>query len=138
MSTVTTLPPLTAESTLGEIIRLRPALARVFERLGLDYCCGGKQTLAKACARTALDPQTVIMLLEAATASFAAPQEIDPAGLTLTELADHIEQTHHRYVKTELPRLLEMAERVALKHGERDPRLATVRDTVAELTAEML
>jgi regulator of cell morphogenesis and NO signaling len=138
MSTATTLPPLTAESTLGEIVRLRPGLARVFERLGLDYCCGGKQTLAKACSRTALDPHTVITLLEAAATSLTAPDEVDAASLTLTELANHIEQTHHRYVKAELPRLLEMAERVARKHGERDPRLEAVRDTVAELTAEML
>lgn len=137
MSTTTTL--FTPETKLGEIVAAQPALARVFERLGLDYCCGGKQTLASACARKQLDPQTVAVMLEvAAEAVRSGPTEVDAARLTLTELADHIEQTHHTYLKAELPRLVEMSERVARKHGWRDARLAEVHECVAALTEEML
>lgn len=127
---------LTPEQTLGAIVTARPALARAFEKLRLDYCCGGKQALAEACTRRGLDVRTVIALLEALDAG-AAAAEVDAGAMSLTRLADHIERTHHAYVKEELPRLVELAERVAAKHGHRDPRLAEVSAVVRELATEM-
>jgi regulator of cell morphogenesis and NO signaling len=131
-----TIPAFIPTATVGQIVAARPILARVFERLGIDFCCGGKQTLAAACEKKGLDAPTVIRLLEEA-ASGPAPDVLDPAGMTLTQLADHIEQTHHVYVKSELPRLVEMAGRVAGKHGWRDARLAEVHQTVVALAEEM-
>lgn len=135
--TTATAPSFTPETTVVEIVVTRPALARVFERLGIDYCCGGKQTLAAACGRRGLEPHTVVVMLSAAEAESAAPVEADTACMTLTQLADHIEQTHHVYVKSELPRLVEMAGRVAGNHGWRDARLAEVHQTVIALAEEM-
>ncbi len=51
--------------SLGDLVAERPARARLFERLRFDYCCGGAQTLAEACARRGLDPDTVGELLAA-------------------------------------------------------------------------
>jgi len=133
--TTSTAPQFTPETAIGSMVSAQPGLARVFERLGLDYCCGGKQTLAQACANKGLDAATVIAMLEAA--SVAPTTEMDPAGMTLTQLADHIEQTHHVYVKAELPRLVEMAEKVAHKHAWRDARLPAVAATVVALANEM-
>lgn len=130
-----TFPP---ETTVGEIVAVRPLLARVFEKLGIDYCCGGKQTLAAVCARLGLDLATTLTVLESAGAAFAGgPAEVDAAAMGQAELADHIVSVHHAYLKTELPRLVEMAERVAYKHGGRDPRLAEVSQVVRELAEEM-
>jgi regulator of cell morphogenesis and NO signaling len=129
----------TSETRIGEIVAARPVLARLFEELHIDYCCGGKQTLAFAAASRGLSVETVVaMLQEAAAALAAGPTEVDAANLSLGELADHIEQTHHHYLKEELPRLLEMADRVATKHGWRDPRLAPLAATVGELATEMM
>jgi regulator of cell morphogenesis and NO signaling len=61
----------------------------------------------------------------------------DVAAMSLTELADHIEQTHHAYLHSELPRLDEMTEKVASVHGERDPRLHQIRQIFLALAAEM-
>ena len=58
--------------------------------------------------------------------------------MSLTQLADHIESTHHAYLKEELPRLVEMADRVATKHGWRDARLAELAGVVRDLAGEML
>jgi regulator of cell morphogenesis and NO signaling len=140
MSTTTSDTPLcTPETRIGDIVAARPALARIFERLGIDYCCGGKQTLAAACRAKGLEPQTVAALLEAAVSvTGTTPAEVDAAGMTLTQLADHIEVTHHAYLKTELPRLVEMSERVARKHSWRDARLPEMHGLVVALTEEML
>ncbi|AOS43307.1 Iron-sulfur cluster repair protein YtfE [Lacunisphaera limnophila] len=135
----TTLPAITPESRIGDLVAACPSLARVFEELRLDYCCGGKQSLAAASDSRGLSVLTVIGLLEAATAALAAgPAEVNAATLSLSQLADHIEQSHHRYLKAELPRLVEMSARVATKHGWRDARLAELAATVQDLASDML
>ena len=130
---------LSPEITIGELVAARPLLARLFDRLGIDYCCGGKQTLAAACQRHGLEVSTTLALLDSASAALAAgPAEVDAAAMGLTELADHIEATHHTYLKAELPRLVEMADRVAAKHGWRDGRLPEMAAAVNTLAVEMI
>jgi len=124
-------------STLGAIVAAHPLLSRLFERVGLDYCCGGKRTLAQACATKGLDPATFAVVLEAAAKLPADGPAVDAAGMSLTELADHIEATHHAYLREELPALVEKAGRVLEKHGWRDPRLGEVAATMRELAEEM-
>ncbi len=136
------MPTLTPETSVGELVAQRPALSRLFERLGIDYCCGGKQPLALACRDRGLDAATVFAMLEAAVASAAPADEVDAASMSLTELADHIEETHHAYLKHELPRLRHLAFRVANAHGQRLPwtnQLAqVVEGFVRELQSHMM
>ena len=115
--------------TVGSIVAARPGLARLFERVGIDYCCGGKRTLAQACTAKGLDPATFAVLLEAAANLPATGPVVDAGAMSLTALADHIEQTHHFYLKEELPALVEKADRVAEKHHWRDSRLVAVAET---------
>jgi regulator of cell morphogenesis and NO signaling len=122
---------------VGDIVAAQPLLARVFARVGIDFCCGGKKTLAQACAARGLAPAAVAALLEAAAQEIDAPPAVDAQHLSLTALADHIEATHHAYLKSELPVFVEQAERVAAKHAWRDPRLPRVADIVRELADEM-
>lgn len=136
MSPTTTPSPFTADTRVGEIVAAHPGLARVFEKLGIDYCCGGQRSLTEACRPLGLHPATVAAMLEAAGSLAPAPA-VDVATLSLTELADHIEATHHAYLKAELPRLVEMAERVTRKHAWRDARLVEVGATVQALAEEM-
>lgn len=57
--------------------------------------------------------------------------------MMLTELADHIEQTHHAYLRKELPRLEWMTEKVARVHGDKEPRLMKSREAFVALKAEL-
>lgn len=132
------MSPIQSDATVGGIVTAEPQLSRVFEEYGIDYCCGGKVPLAEACRRRNLDTDEVIARLESERGRAAAgAAAIDAAAMSLTALADHIEQTHHTYLRAELPRLQAMAQKVASVHGERDPRLAAVRDTVGALAAEL-
>jgi regulator of cell morphogenesis and NO signaling len=56
---------ITPETTVGEIVRALPARSRIFENLGIDYCCGGKKPLAEVCRAKNLDPATVVAMLAA-------------------------------------------------------------------------
>jgi regulator of cell morphogenesis and NO signaling len=125
----------TIETSVGELVAARPSRSRVFQRLGIDFCCGGKLSLAEACRRKGLDAaQTLDVLLQETAARSDAP---DPAAMTLTDLCDHIEATHHAPLRTELPRLIALAEKVANVHGDHHPWLREVREIVGRFAADM-
>ncbi len=130
-------PPFTVETTVGQIVIDYPLLARVFERLGINYCCGGKRALTEACRAYGHEPAVVHAELLESVNGATNTSVIDPNQLSLAQLAEHIETTHHVYVKTELPRLVEMADRVARKHSWRDERLREVSETTTLLADEM-
>ncbi len=122
------------DNTVGDIVAGCPALASVFEDIGIDYCCGGKKTLGDACRDKGLEPQSVL-------ATLAQPPQTEPvadtAVMALTELADHIEQTHHAYLRSEFSRLNELTSKVASVHGDQNPRLHQVSETCRALIAEL-
>lgn len=119
--------------TLGDLVTQRPALARELERRSLDYCCGGQQTLAEACAGQGLDVQETVAALGAMDAGEVAPWvTLGPA-----ELVDHLEATHHTYLHAELPRLAALAEKVAQVHGSHHPELMEVQRLYVELREEL-
>ena len=122
--------------TVGEIVRDRPSLSRLFEQAKVDYCCGGKKTLDEACRNQGIDPQTFLAQLEAISNS-NTEIEMNVATLSLTKLADHIEQTHHSYLHTELPRLGKMVAKVAAVHGEKEPRLHQIKDIFLAISQEL-
>ncbi|MCO6044354.1 iron-sulfur cluster repair di-iron protein [Aeoliella sp. ICT_H6.2] len=123
--------------TVGELVRQRPLYARIFEELKIDYCCGGKVPLAEACEKGGIDVEAVLEQINQCDAAAEHTVSIDPDALSLTELADHIEATHHAYLRKELPRLDWMTEKVARVHGEKDSRLSVVRDAFLALKAEL-
>jgi regulator of cell morphogenesis and NO signaling len=124
------------QSTLRSIALEQPATIRVFERFHLDYCCGGNRPLAAACAEKGLDPETVLAALEEATTSAEPARDFVQA--TPTELIRHIVQTHHAYVRAELPRLLPMARKVAAKHGPLHPEYLQIERQLRQLETELI
>lgn len=107
-------------TTVGRLVADRPSRARLFQQLGIDFCCGGRKPLADACRAKGLDPQAVLQTL-VADEQADPPGAVDAAKLSLTELCDHIELTHHAYLRRELPRLDAMIVRVTDVHGVRCP-----------------
>jgi regulator of cell morphogenesis and NO signaling len=128
---------LDAKTTVGNFVRDNPDRARVFESLRIDYCCGGKVSLDQACKKRGLDVTEVLQRLEQCDQTGCSEPLIDADSMTLTELANHIEATHHAYLKEELPRLDSMTEKVARVHGEHEPRLAQTRQAFLALRAEL-
>ena len=124
-------------ATVGDLVRERPGRARIFESLKIDYCCGGKISLARACEKRGIDAASVLKQIETADATQEPADLVDADALTLTELADHIEQTHHAYLRAELPRLEFMTEKVSRVHGDKEPRLLQVRGAFVALKAEL-
>lgn len=128
--------PLTTR-TLGELVAEKPGLARVFERFSLDYCCNGGHSLEQACGASNAE----LAAVEAAIAEFeqaAEPcDEPDCASMTLTELVDHLEATHHKYLRLNLPELDALVEKVFRAHGRAHQWLTDFRRVYKDLCMEL-
>ena len=126
---------LNAETQVGQFVTEHPAVARLFEKLGIDYCCGGREPLSSACKTRGLNIDQVLADISKALQS---PPEKDLQTLTLAELADHIVALHHQYLRDTLPLLSRQVDRVAMVHGPGRPELLEVRRVFREFAAEMM
>lgn len=126
----------TLATPVGELVAHHPARSRVFDSFGIDYCCGGKEPLQDACIAKGLDPQDVLSTLLAAETTDTGGE---PAWteMSLSELADHIEHSHHAYLKQELPRLEALVRKVAAVHGLRHPWLLEIEGVYAGFQGEI-
>lgn len=112
-------------NTLAAIVADNPATARVLQRHGLDFCCGGRRTLAEACQRANLDSGQILVELDEADAPIG---EIDVTGLSQTELVRHILRRYHEPLRPELARLLEMTRKAERVHGDKPEWPSSLRE----------
>lgn len=128
---------ITENTSVAEIAAAVPASVRVFERHGIDFCCGGKKTLGVVCEEQGLSLAELADSIERAAASAAVePQDWTRAPLHV--LIDHIVTTYHDVLREDLPRLETLAARVLRVHGGREPRLlGRIEAIVAELSADL-
>ncbi|MBN8603261.1 MAG: iron-sulfur cluster repair di-iron protein [Planctomycetes bacterium] len=125
------------EQTVGDLVRQNPSRARVFELLKIDYCCGGKVSLCRACEKRGIDVCEVLQAITVSDEKSCSSALVDADSMGLAELTDHIEATHHAYLREELPRLDAMTDKVARVHGDKDRRLLTMRKAFLALKAEL-
>lgn len=125
------------DKTVREIALEAPLTTRVFEEFKIDYCCGGRIALADACLNAGVDPVSVQQRLESVMSS-AEPANDAIESRSMTELADHIVNTHHVFTRTELDRLGPLMEKVARKHGDSHAELLEIQEKLSVLTDELL
>jgi regulator of cell morphogenesis and NO signaling len=126
------------EKTVRELTLEIAVATRVFEKLGIDYCCGGKRTLEQACQAAQVPLDQAVDSLEVADLTARGSRE-DRNWQTepLSELIEHIKSTHHKYVREETARLTPLFEKVCSVHGKNHLELVTMRTTFASLAQEL-
>ena len=124
--------------TVREVALNNPAATRVFEKFGIDYCCGGNKSLEQACGEANLKIQQVLESLNLALSASDSRQE-GKAWLAepLADLIMHINNTHHKYTREEIARLRPLFDKVCNVHGEKHPELQQVRHDFHALAQEL-
>jgi regulator of cell morphogenesis and NO signaling len=131
MNTLTT-------KTVRELATENPAATRVFENLGIDYCCGGNQSLEQACEKANLSIEQVLDSLEMAEQTARAAQTTrDWNHEPLSELIAHIKNTYHKFTRAEVVRLSALLDKVCKVHGKNHPEVLQIRGVFAELAQEL-
>lgn len=124
------------EITVGQLAAQDYKKVEVFKKYGVDFCCGGKKTLAKVCKDKGIDrAQLEKELLMAETSAKLPSQDFNAwnAGF----LADYIVQTHHKYVTKAMPLIFEYTQRVAKVHGTEHPETVQAASIFVEVMNEL-
>ena len=126
-----------ATKTVGEIAAETPSCTREFEKLGIDYCCGGNRSLSEACAQVNASMDEVLARLERCAETATSEGDQNWQTLLLADLIAHINDTHHMFVRSECPRIEALAAKVVGVHGNNHPELLTVQELFATLSDEL-
>ena len=125
-----------AGQKVGRIAATMPGAAGVFQDRGVDFCCGGEQTLADAAARQALDVDALIGELAAAGPAGDAQEFAD--DVPSAQLIEHIKTRYHAIHLQELAWLMLVAGKVEAAHRHNAVVPAGLGDLLARLRAEMI
>lgn len=103
--------------SLGALAIAIPQASKLFRDYGLDFCCGGKQTLERAASRKNLDLERLESELAALAADSVDNRDWHQAPLS--EIIDYILPRFHQRHREQLPELVLMAEKVERVHGDK-------------------
>jgi regulator of cell morphogenesis and NO signaling len=131
----------TLDRSVREIVADDFRAAAVFERFGIDFCCGGRRTLAEACRDRKVSP---VEVLNEMIAACERQNETVPRFTRwgVDALVAYIVRHHHAYVRRVLPSMVVHARKVAASHGGGHPELweiaAIFEEVAEEMTAHMM
>lgn len=112
-----------------------PGAMNILEKYKIDYYCGGQKPFSQVCDQVGVNASVV----------WHEIRECTDAGydLRFTQwkpalLIDFIIQNHHEYVKTTVPQLQELLDKICSLHGEDYPALSLIRDHFSTLAEKLL
>ena len=127
-----------AEQSLGSLVTDDYRIAAVLEQHNIDFYCGGQRSLAAACEDNNCSAESVLQEINALSAKNANDDNhIDWDKISLSDLVDHIQNTHHLYIQNEVPRLLDLVHKVTAVHCLNHPELVDIKITFDDLCAEL-
>ena len=123
--------------TVREIAIENPATVRIFESLGIDYCCGGRRSLGEACDRARVSLPQALELIAKADPRNGSTEKDHWADASLADLIRQIVNRHHSFVRQEVARLEALCQKVVGRHGEAHPELASIQALFGALGQEL-
>ena len=126
-----------AETRVCDIVTELPVRAAVLSQFGIDFCCGGRETLSQVCEEKGIEIEDVTSQIANIDSMNNNSVRSEFDNMSSTELCDHIENTHHNFLKRHLPITSLHAEKVARVHGEREPHLKEIAHVFGDLKAEL-
>ena len=127
---------ITSNTKVRDVAMEFPQSTRLFEKLKIDYCCGGNKPLVEACASAGVDVDNVMEMLSEVTQS-EDPITLDFQNASLTDLISHILDTHHVFTKSEMDRLQLLVDKVLAAHGGNHPELVHLDELITHLFADL-
>ncbi|MGH9357256.1 MAG: iron-sulfur cluster repair di-iron protein [Terriglobia bacterium] len=120
-----------------DIALSNPAARQVLEDAGLDYCCGGGNSLHEACVHANVSSEEILNRLRENTKD-PAPGDLNWMAAPLCQLTRHIREKHHRYVREAIARTQALSDKVNAKHVGNHTGLADIGKLFAEVGREMI
>ena len=129
---------ISATTKVRDVALELPQATRIFEKLKIDYCCGGNQPLGEACASAGVEVAILQRMLdEAGQAEARRSGSLDFQKATLSELISHILEKHHVYTKEQMARLEPLINKVIGAHGENHKELHDIGGVFQRLCVDL-
>lgn len=110
--------------------------AEVFRKFGIDFCCGGKKSLNKACEEKGISRSEVEDELYRLSI-IQEVKDVDYNAWALDKLTDYIVDVHHTYINKSFPILFEYTQKVAKVHGDAAPEVREIASLFMEVMNEL-
>ncbi len=124
------------ENTMvGDIVASDARTATVFQKFGIDFCCGGRRSLAEACRSAAADPGAVQAALDTLRPEDAPADDL--VHWPVERLAAAIVETHHVYIRSSTPVITGYLEKLVKVHGERHPELSRIERAFQQVSRDL-
>ncbi|MEO8111938.1 MAG: iron-sulfur cluster repair di-iron protein [Ginsengibacter sp.] len=124
--------------TVGSVAAKDYRKAEIFKKLGIDFCCGGNTTLKKASEEAGISEEELRSQLAACDLFQRKTFSQDFNKWKLDFLTDYIINTHHLYIKENVPVISDMALKVATHHEKNHPELTNLQINIRRFLEDML
>ena len=121
---------------IGAIVTDDFRTSKVFTAVGIDFCCGGKQSVGEACQELKIDITELEQNVDKVK-SEPINQSLNFKEWELPFLIDYIVNTHHKYVTKALPELVFYTAKIAEVHGENHAELIDIATKIAAVNTEL-
>jgi len=138
------------QSQVADIVSRSPGSSAIFDKYHIDFCCGGAVSLQSACESKGLSPVSVLAEIQeslvkkngaAATGGLLDEDDLKQHDWLHEEdvntIIDHILDTYHVPLKTEMIRLDNLMNKVAKRHGPDHPELLEMLPITTSLFEEL-
>lgn len=121
---------------IKEVITQNIKTAKIFEEYNLDFCCGAKKTIVKACSEKGLDPNKLIIELNNLINNENDGTHYNDWDLNF--LIDYIRNNHHSYVRSSIVSIDHHFSKVVNKHGDMFPQVLKAVKIFDEIKLDLL
>ncbi len=129
------MPETTATTTVRDVVAANHRAAAVFQKHGIDFCCGGNKAIADACREQGIDETSVLADLGQVATPLDAPRF---NAWPLNFMVDYIVENHHEYVRGAVETLRLHTSKVARVHGEHHPEVVEIARHFERVAADLL
>ncbi|MBP1751267.1 MAG: iron-sulfur cluster repair protein ScdA [Geobacteraceae bacterium] len=126
-----------SDKTIGEIVADDYRTASVFEKHGIDFCCGGKVALSAICREKGIEPAVILREIKAVKETLLE-RSANYAAWELPFLADFIINTHHAYLKENMGQIAVHTGKIADVHGVRHPEVIEISQIFARIVTDLV
>ena len=112
-------PLFSSSEKIGDIVSRFPKASEIFTEYGIDFCCGGQRPLLEAIEEKGFDESDVLGRLGDSYQDIRGQdrKDVDWRTESAPKLMDHLVNTHHVHLRTELPQLSDLLTTILRVHG---------------------
>lgn len=119
---------ITKENTVAEVVSKKLGSDHVFSKYKIDFCCGGGDTLEKACIENGIEFEVLKQEIEAVNSDITGETIIEK--LDIPTLINEVKDGFHTRISDMLFEILPYAAKVSEVHGAEHPEVMEINELV--------